>query len=42
VRELWIDALGLPAVLPPPGRSVRSFDNDVPRLPWRASERAAP
>lgn len=42
VRELWIDALGLPAVLPPPGRSMPSSDIDVPRLPWRAPQRAAP
>ncbi len=42
VRELWIDALGLPAVLPPPGRPMPPLDTAVPRLPWRSRERAEP
>lgn len=39
VRELWIETLGLPAVLPPPGRPAPVPDADVPRLPWRSSQR---
>lgn len=42
VRELWISTLGLPAVLPPPGRTTRFADADVPRLPWRSRERMKP
>ena len=39
VRELWIETLGLPAVVPPPGRAARLPDTDIPRLPWRSRER---
>lgn len=39
VRELWIETLGLPAVVPPPGRAARLPEADVPRLPWRSGER---
>lgn len=38
-RELWIQSLGLPAVVPPPGRAAHLPENDVPRLPWRSRER---
>lgn len=38
-RELWIESLGLPAVVPPPGRTAHVPDSDVPRLPWRSRDR---
>jgi hypothetical protein len=42
VRELWIETLGLPAVVPPPGQAARLPDTDIPRLPWRSRERMQP
>lgn len=42
VRELWIETLGLPAVVPPPGRAARLPQAEIPRLPWRSRERVQP